>query len=59
MAHLLSSSYFSWSKYRGFPLLSPLSVSPYSSMYGAGKNVPRKFFVVVNIAVFGKIIKLN
>ena len=30
--YLLSSSYFSGSKVSGFPLLSPLSVSPYSSM---------------------------
>ena len=29
--YLLSSAYFSWSNIRGFPLLSPLSVSPYSS----------------------------
>ena len=29
--YLFSSAYFSWSNMRGFPLLNPLSVSPYSS----------------------------
>ena len=35
-----TSSYFFWFKNKGFPRLSPLSGSPWTSKYGASKNTP-------------------